>query len=387
MSSAIGDMESQFFQERSNRMEIFESLSNMGHEQVVFCHDKETQLKAIIAIHDTTLGPALGGCRFWDYKSEEEAITDVLRLSRGMTYKAAVAGLKLGGGKSVILGDPDKLKSEALFKAFGRFVQNLNGRYITAEDVNVRVSDMDAVATQTQYVTGISSRPGGSGDPSPITALGVFFGLKAAVKHKLNTDSLKGIRVAVQGIGSVGRNLCEYLHAEGAELTIADINEAEVKALATKLNAKTTSPDTILAADVDVLAPCALGAILNDKTIPTLKAKVIAGGANNQLLDEEKHGKALLDLGILYSPDYVINAGGLINVAHELKGYDRDAAKGDTQSIYDTMLEVFEIADKESIPTQEASDRLAEKRIEAGKKTDSRLNNTFDQQDWIRVPS
>ena len=364
-------------------MEIFESMVGMGHEQVVFCQEPTTGLKSIIAIHSTKLGPALGGCRFWNYESDEEAMTDVLRLSRGMTYKAAVAGLRLGGGKSVIIGNPAQLKSPEFFKAFGRFVNSLSGRYITAEDVNIKVEDMDHVATETAYVTGISNRPGGSGDPSPVTAWGVFSGLKASVKWGLKTDDLKGVRVAVQGIGSVGKNLCDYLHNEGAKLIIADINETAVKEIAAKYDAKVMSPDDIHTADADVYAPCALGAILNDQTIDSIKAKVIAGGANNQLEDELKHGTALMQKGILYAPDYVINAGGLINVAHELKGYNKDAAIKEAEGIYDTMLEIFEIAEKEKIPTQVASDRLAENRINASEST--HLSNTFNNQDWIKI--
>lgn len=364
-------------------MEIFETVMQMGHEQVVFCNEPKTGLKAIIAIHNTKLGPALGGCRFWDYKSDEEAITDVLRLSRGMTYKAAVAGLRLGGGKSVIIGDPTKLKSPDFFKAFGRFVHSLNGRYITAEDVNIKVADMDYVASETPYVTGVSSRTGGSGDPSPVTAWGVFYGLKAAVKQKLKTDSLQDLRVAVQGIGSVGRNLCDYLHNEGAKLVIADINKEAVADLASKYDATIMDPESIHTAEVDVFAPCALGGILNDNTIDQIKATIIAGGANNQLMDEDKHGEALRSKGILYSPDYVINAGGLINVAHELKGYIKQDAIKEAEGIYDTMLEIFDIAEKENIPTHVASDRLAEARVE--KDGAGHLQNTFDNQDWIQV--
>lgn len=367
-------------------MGIFDITQKAGHEQVVFCNDPATGLKAIIAIHDTTLGPALGGCRFWDYKSEDDAIFDVMRLSRGMTYKAAVAGLNLGGGKSVIIGDPSKLKSEDFFRAFGRFVNSLGGRYITAEDVNIKVDDMNNVFKETKYVTGISSRKAGSGDPSPITALGVFSGLKAAVKYKLKKDSLKDVHVAIQGVGSVGRNLCHYLHEEGAKLTIADINTDAVKALSTELGANVVSVDDIMSVEADVLAPCALGGILNDKTIPNIKAPIIAGAANNQLLDEAKHDKMLTEKGILYSPDYVINAGGLINVAHELKGFDAEAAKADTRKIYDTMLHVFSEADRLGIPTHEASDAIAEKRLkEAGYHNSKMLNKTFDNQDWITV--
>ncbi len=340
-------------------------MQTMKHEQVVFCSDKATGLKAIIAIHDTTLGPALGGCRMWPYKNDEAALEDVLRLSRGMTYKAAAAGLSLGGGKAVIIGDPEKIKSQALFRAFGRFVNSLGGRYITAEDVNIKPSDMDYVAMETRSVTGLASVPGGSGDPSPITALGVFYGLKAAVKYKLGKDSLKGLKVAVQGVGSVGSYLCQYLSQEGVELFISDINEEKLAEISKKTGATITALDKIHSADVDVFAPCALGGGLNDETIPQIKAKVIAGGANNQLLEEDKHGQAITDRGILYAPDYVINAGGLISVYQELKGYKLDAVKQKTSEIYDTCLEIFKESEEQNIPTHQASDKIAERRVHA----------------------
>lgn len=363
-------------------MGIYDMISEMGHEQVVFTHDKATGLKAIIAIHDTTLGPALGGSRFWNYASDEEAITDVLRLSRGMTYKAAVAGLPLGGGKAVIIGDAKKLKSEALFRSFGRFVNSLGGRYITAEDVNVNTKDMDYVAMETDYVSGLNIA-GGSGDPSPITALGVFHGIRATVKHKLKKDDLNGIRVAVQGVGAVGRYLCGYLKDAGASLIIADIDDKRVQEIAAKTGAKVVSVREIHAADVDVFAPCALGAILNDETIPQIKAPVIAGGANNQLADEARHGMMVREKGILYAPDYVINAGGLINVFHELKGYNSEAARSQASNIYNTLLEIYRVADDEGILSHQASDRIAERRIQAERAAVT-LRHTFDNQLWLR---
>lgn len=365
-------------------MGIFEIVSSMGHEQVVFCSDQESGLRAIVAIHDTSIGPALGGCRFWDYKNEEDAIIDVLRLSKGMTYKAAVTGLPLGGGKAVIIGNPQKLKSEKLFRAFGRFVDGLNGRYITAEDVNVRPEDINHVAKETKYVSGISQTEHGSGDPSPITALGVFSGLKAAVHYKLKTDSLKGVRVAVQGVGAVGRSLAQQLFEAGAELTIADIDLEATKRVAEKCNAKIMDPFEIHGADVDVFAPCALGGGLNDHTIPAIRAKIIAGAANNQLLEEKKHGEMLMSRGILYAPDYAINAGGLINVCHELMGYNKDKAISQTLGIYNTLLSVFESSEREKIPTWEATNKIAESRIEAARKTTPRLSNTFNNQSWIQ---
>jgi len=364
-------------------MGIFNIAAEMGHEQVVFCSDTQTGLKAIIAIHDTSIGPALGGCRFWDYRSEEEAITDVLRLSKGMTYKAAVAGLPLGGGKAVIIGNPQKLKSEQLFRAFGRFIQGLDGRYITAEDVNVRPEDINWVAAETKYVAGVSHTSSGSGDPSPVTALGVFSGLRAAVKYKLKTDSLKGLRVAVQGVGAVGKSLVQQLCEAGAIVTLADINTESAKKVAESCGATVMDPFEIHGAEVDIFAPCALGGILNDQTIPAIKAKIIAGAANNQLLDEKKHGQMLLERGILYSPDYVINAGGLINVCHELKGYNRDQAISEAKGIYKTLLDVFETAEKAGVPTWEASNHIAEKRVEEARKLHPRMSHTFNNQNWI----
>jgi leucine dehydrogenase len=343
-------------------MSVFEWMSNLDHEQIVFCHDRSTGLKAIIGIHNTTMGPALGGCRMWDYKSEEEALKDVVRLSRGMTYKAVMAGLALGGGKSVIIGDPKKLKSQAFFRAFGRFVESLGGRYITAEDVNIKVQDMEYVAMETKAVTGIGGI-GGSGDPSPVTALGVYWGIKAAVQHKLGKESLAGVRVGVQGVGSVGSWLCKYLNDDGAKLVVGDIRKESVDRMVELYGAETADANAIHKEDVDVFAPCALGAGLNDETIPQIKATIVAGAANNQLADEDKHGRQLLERGILYAPDYVINAGGLINVYQELKGYDEKAAKAKAKGIFDTLIEIFERSTKENKPTNETSDAIAEQRI------------------------
>lgn len=341
----------------------FELISKHGdHEEVIFCHNKEVGLKAIIAIHNTSLGPALGGTRMWNYKTEEEALIDVLRLSRGMTYKAAAAGLNLGGGKAVIIGDPKSEKSEALFRAFGTYVNSLHGRYITAEDVGTTVRDMEYVFMETPYVTGIPKALGGSGDPSPYTAHGVLMGLKAAVKTKLKTDSLEGIRVAVQGLGNVGSHLVEYLTKEKAIVTIADIDQEKVKFLGDKFGAKALDANEIVTSECDVFAPCALGAVVNDDTINKLKCKVIAGGANNQLA-EARHGKALQELGILYAPDYVINSGGLMNVFVELEGYSAERAIEKTTQVYDNMMHVFKIAEEEGVATNIAAHKLAEKRI------------------------
>ncbi|MBP6217763.1 MAG: Glu/Leu/Phe/Val dehydrogenase [Oligoflexales bacterium] len=365
-------------------MKTMELLSTMGHEQVLFCQDKASGLKAIIAIHDTTLGPALGGCRFWNYQTEEEALFDVLRLSRGMTYKAAVAGLHLGGGKAIIMGDPATLKSEKLFSSFGRFVNSLGGRYITAEDVNTRVEDVEQIAKETKYVTGLSK---GSGDPSPITALGVFFGIKAAVSYKLKRHHLKGIRVAVQGCGAVGRSLCRLLHADGAELFVSDINPLSTQQMALELGAKEVAPEETHKLSVDVYSPCALGAALNKKSIPEIKAAIVAGAANNQLLDEEQDGRALQNRGILYAPDYVINAGGLINVAHELAGYNEKKARADAEKIFETMLKIFKIAEDKRILTHEASNELAQSRIaEVRKQREGKhLLHAYGNQSWIHI--
>lgn len=344
-------------------MATFELISKHGeHEEVIFCHDKNVGLKAIIAIHNTALGPALGGTRMWNYKNEEEALVDVLRLSKGMTYKASAAGLNLGGGKAVIIGDPKTQKSEGLFRAFGQFVNSLNGKYITAEDVGTSVQDMEYIYMETPFVTGIPKDFGGSGDPSPYTAHGVLMGIKAAAKEKFGADSLKGIRVAVQGMGNVGSNLVKFLHEEGAETIIADIDQARTAKIATQFGSKAVSPDEILFQECDILAPCALGAIVNDQTISKFKTKVIAGGANN-VLAEGRHGDQLKEMGILYAPDYVINAGGLMNVFVELEGYTPDRAFEKTKRIYDNMLKVFEIAKRDNISTHIAADRLAEERI------------------------
>jgi leucine dehydrogenase len=293
---------------------LFDLVDFDDHEQVVFCSDDKSNLKAIIAVHSTALGPAAGGCRFWDYVDDAAALTDVLRLSKGMTYKNAMAGLKLGGGKAVIIGDASKIKSEALFKAFGNAVNNIGGRYYTAEDVNITTSDMAIVNQVTDYVSGLEGK---SGNPGPFTAIGTFLGIKAAVKFKLGRDDLTGIKVAVQGLGSVGFSLCEKLHQAGAKLVVTDINQKALDQAQQQFNATVVGLDEIYQQDVEVFAPCALGASINDDSLAQLKAVIIAGCANNQLA-ETKHDQALTDKGILYAPDYVINAGGIINVALEI---------------------------------------------------------------------
>ncbi|WP_342511456.1 amino acid dehydrogenase [Sporosarcina sp. FSL K6-1522] len=343
-------------------MKIFNYMENHDYEQLVICQDKTSGLKAIIAIHDTTLGPALGGTRMWTYASEEEAIEDALRLARGMTYKNAAAGLNLGGGKTVIIGNPKTDKNDEMFRAFGRFIEGLNGRYITAEDVGTTEADMDLINLETDYVTGTSAGSGSSGNPSPVTAYGIYQGMKAAAKEAFGSDSLAGKKIAVQGVGHVAYALCEYLHEEGAKLIVTDINEEAVQRAVDTFGATAVGINDIYSQEADIFAPCALGAIINDETIPQFKVKVIAGSANNQLKDTI-HGDKIHEMGIVYVPDYVINAGGVINVADELAGYNRERALKRVAGIYDTVEKIFAISKRDSIPTYVAADRLAEERI------------------------
>jgi leucine dehydrogenase len=343
---------------------IFGTLSQLGHEQVVFCHDEPTGLKAIIAIHNTVLGPALGGTRMWNYTSEQEAVTDVLRLSRGMTFKAAISGLNLGGGKAVIIGDAKTMKTEAFLRRFGKFVNSLNGKYITAEDVNMKTSDMEYINMETKHVTGLPESMGGGGDPSPVTAYGVYMGMKATAKKVYGSDSLTGKRIAVQGVGQVGMHLVEYLVKEKAEVFITDLFEDKVKAIANQYGVKAVGQDAIYDLDVDIYAPCALGATINDETISRLKCSIIAGAANNQLKDEVRHGYMLLDRSITYAPDFLINAGGLINVYNEFLGnYNRKRVFENAEKIYNTCLNILNLAEQEKITSQEAAIKLSEKRI------------------------
>jgi leucine dehydrogenase len=344
-------------------MGIFDRLSHKDHEQIIFCHDEVAGLKAIIAIHNTSLGPAIGGTRMWSFASEEEALEDVLSLSRAMTYKAAAAGLNLGGGKAVIIADPKKDKTEALFRSFGRFVQGLGGRYLTAEDVGTTVSDMELVRMETDYVTGISRALGGSGDPSPVTALGVYEGMKACVKRVMGKDSLDGLTVCVQGVGHVGYNLCQHLHREGVKIVVADVDQDNLRRVSEDFNVQIVATQDIYAMPCDIFAPCALGGIINDDTTAQLRCHIVAGCANNQLKDEERHSKALEKRKILYAPDYVINAGGLINVANELEGYNRERAIAQASGIHDILARIFEISDRERITTVQAANALAERRI------------------------
>ena len=339
-------------------------MENNDHEEVLFAFDRITGLRAIIAVHDTTLGPALGGTRMWPYETEAEALNDVLRLSRGMTYKSALAGLDLGGGKAVIIGDARTQKTEAMFRRFGRFVDSLNGRYITAEDVGMSTADMVNIRKETRHVAGLPIEVGGSGDPSPVTAYGVFCGMRAAAKTAFGKDSLSGRKVAIQGGGNVGRHLAGYLVKDGAIVFITDIHEDKLAAIKAEHPAvNLVKPDAIYGLDVDIYSPCALGATVNDETLAKLKCSVIAGAANNQLADEKKHGVAVMEKGMLYAPDFLINAGGIINCAWERKGYDRNAAMKQTENIYATTLEIFKRSKAENIPTYLAANQAAERRV------------------------
>jgi leucine dehydrogenase len=346
---------------------VFGQLSFNDHEQIVFCNDKDTGLKAIIGIHNSVMGPALGGTRMFNYANEWEALNDVLRLSRGMTYKAAITGLNIGGGKAVIIGDAKTQKTPELMRKFGEFVHSLSGRYITAEDVGMETSDMDLVRDVTPYVTGISEERGGSGNPSPVTAFGVYMGMKAAAKQQFGSEKLEGKKILVQGIGHVGETLVEYLTKEGANVFIADINEEKLYQVASKYNAKVFTGDDLYSADVDIYAPCAMGATINDATVNKIKAKVIAGAANNQLANENTHGLILQERGILYAPDFLINAGGIINVYAELEHYDKAEIMRKTENIYNTTLEIFEYAIANGITTHQAALTIAQNRIDLRK--------------------
>ncbi|WP_317173242.1 Glu/Leu/Phe/Val dehydrogenase dimerization domain-containing protein [Hymenobacter duratus] len=341
---------------------VFGQIAEHQHEQVVFCHDHETGLRAIIGIHNTVLGPALGGTRMWHYASDMEALNDVLRLSRGMTYKAAISGLNLGGGKAVIIGD-QTMKTEALLRKFGRFVKNLNGKYITAEDVNMTTKDMEYIRMETKHVAGLPESMGGSGDPSPVTAFGTYMGMKAAAKKAFGSDSLAGKRIAVQGVGHVGTYLLEYLQKEGAQLVVTDYYEDRALEAAARFGARAVGLDEIYDQEVDIYSPCALGATINDNTIDRLKCRVIAGCANNQLKSENVHGPALVERGIVYAPDFLINAGGLINVYSEVVGGSRQTALTQTEKIYDYTTQVLNKAEQEQSHPQAAAIRQAEERI------------------------
>jgi leucine dehydrogenase len=343
-------------------MAVFDQFT--GHEEVVYFNDPSSGLRAIIAIHSTALGPALGGTRFYPYASEADALQDVLRLARGMTYKAAAAGLDLGGGKAVIIGDPRRSKSEELMRAYGRFIASLGGRYITAEDVGTTSHDMDMIRCETRFVTGVSQSMGGSGDPSPITAYGVYLSMLACAEDSWHQHSLQGRRVAVQGAGKVGYALVKLLVEEGnAKVIVSDTDVDSLARVVRDFGVQTVPPDQIYAVECDVFAPCAMGGIINDDTIPKLRCSVVAGSANNQL-ERPDHGKTLAELGIRYAPDFVVNAGGLINVADELQGYQPERARASAESVYRTLREVFTLARENHISTAEAADRFAETRID-----------------------
>ncbi|WP_224996598.1 Glu/Leu/Phe/Val dehydrogenase [Cesiribacter sp. SM1] len=344
---------------------VFDQIEAMEHEQLVVCYDKATGLKAIVAIHNTTLGPALGGTRMWQYKNEQEAITDVLRLSRGMTFKNAISGLNLGGGKAVIIGDAQTQKTEAFMRRFGRFINGLGGRYVTAEDVNIRTSDIEYIAMETRYVSGLPEIMGGGGDPSPVTAYSTYLGMKAAAKKAWGNDSLRGKRVLVQGVGQVGSHLVERLRHEDAQVFISDISEERLRQVANRFGAEVVMGDAIYDLDLDIYSPCALGATLNDDTVSRLKCQVIAGAANNQLKDEKKHGQMLVERGIIYAPDFLINSGGVINVAAEYEGnYQRERAYQKAEKVYDICLNILNEAEAKNIGPQEAAMQMALKRIQ-----------------------
>jgi leucine dehydrogenase len=342
-------------------MGVFSQLGN-EYEEVVFFHDAPSDLRAIVAIHSTQLGPALGGTRFFPFDSEEEALRDVLRLARGMTYKAAAAGLDLGGGKAVIIGNPKRDKTEELLRAYGRLIDSLGGRYITAEDVGTTREDMDLVRRETRWVTGVSKRLGGSDDPSPVTAYGVFYGLKAVAQEAMGTDDLTGMRIVIQGVGKVGYHLAKHLVEAGAAVTVSDVDVDSLGRAVKDFGVDTVEPGKVHAVECDIFAPCALGGVIRDDTLAELKCRAVAGAANNQLGGTE-HGDALAEMGILYAPDFVINSGGLINVADELLGYDRERAMKRVEGIYRTLREVFRISQEQGIPPVKAAERLAENRI------------------------
>ena len=345
-------------------MSIFSDLSELGHEQLVFCKNDDVGLRAIIGIHSTALGPALGGTRLYNYASEADAIRDVLRLSRGMTYKAAVAGLNLGGGKAVIIGDPASIKTEGLFRAFGRHVESLGGRYITAEDMNTTVENMNWIRSETRWVTGVSTYAGGSGDPSPVTAWGVFHGIRACLEVAYGSPDVAGRTVAIQGVGAVGYHLARHLHEHGAKLIYSDVSARKLAACVDAFGGKVVDEDDYWSAECDVLAPCAIGGIVNSSTIPKIRAPIIAGAANNQLDDEARDGAALDAASIIYAPDYVINAGGLINVYAELQGHPAEKAMEDAANIFNTVKAVINKAQGQKITTTQASNQMAEDRIQ-----------------------
>ncbi len=344
-------------------MKIFETTETTGHEQILFCHDQASGLRSIIAIHDTSPGFAMGATRLWPYATEAAALTDVLRLSRGMTYKAACANIPVGGGKAVIIARPEQ-KTNELLRAYGRFIDSINGQFVTGQDVNLNAQDVRQICIETKHVVGTQERNGG---PVAATATGVLLGIQAAVEFQRQQRDLRGLKIAIQGLGNIGGALCEELHERGAKLFVTDINPERVEAIAQKYNATPVAPEDIYAVDADIFCPCALGAILNAQTIPQLKATIIAGSANNQLAHEQQDGELLSERGILYCPDYVINAGGLINVYHEMVGYEELKVFKHVQGIGNTLTEIFEQADKSQTTTNISAYCLADSRIAAAK--------------------
>ena len=343
-------------------------MAEMEHENVMFFNDNETGLKGIIAVHDTTIGPSLGGCRIWNYQNEQDAVLDVLRLSRGMTFKSAISGIDLGGGKAVIISPNKEQRTEKYWRKFGQFVDRLNGSYITAEDVGTSTREISYIMQETRHVAGKPVESGGTGDPSPFTAYGVFLGLKASVKEAFGSDDLTGKKIAVQGIGHVGKYLVDHLTKAGAKVYITDIHEDNLKAVAKESGATVVGINEIYDLDVDVYAPCALGATINTDTIGRLKCAVIAGAANNQLADEQVHGQLLLDKGILYAPDFLINAGGVISCYREVRELSEKEAMKYIDDIYSKTLQIFARSKEEKVPTQEAAIRIAKERIMRAKK-------------------
>lgn len=345
---------------------VLNQMSAMDHEQLVFCQDNQTGLKAIIGIHNTTLGPALGGTRMWAYERLEDAVEDVLRLSRGMTFKASIAGLNLGGGKAVIVGDARSLKNEALLRRFGKFVQSLNGKYITAEDVGMSTRDMEYIHAETSFVTGLPEYLGGSGDPSPVTAYGVYMGMKSAAKFAYGSDSLAGKTILVQGAGHVGSYLIDNLIKEGAKVKVSDIFEDKIQAIAKRQpSVEVVAADQVFSTNMDIFAPCALGGILNDDTLSALRCDIVAGGANNQLKSEKAHGQQMLERNMVYAPDFLINSGGLINVNGELEGYSKDAAMKKAEFIYDVCGSILTEARETNTFSGNVAINFAQRRIDA----------------------
>ncbi|MBB5877936.1 Glu/Leu/Phe/Val dehydrogenase [Xanthomonas sp. 3498] len=343
---------------------LFETLANTGHEQVVFCHNRDVGLQAIIAIHNTVLGPALGGVRMRPYANTESALQDALRLSRTMTYKNALAGLNIGGGKAVIIGDPKSDKSEALFRAFGRYVDSLGGRYITAEDVGTDVNDMEQIYLETEYVTGVHQVHGGSGDPAPFTAYGALQALMASLQRKFGHEEIGKTSIAVQGLGHIGMELVKLLKERGAKLYVTDLDPALVARAVAEYGAESVDPDDIYDVAADVLAPCAMESALDEAKLPRLKVKIVCGTANNQLANPAV-GEELHRRGILYAPDYAVNAGGVMNVSLEIDGYNRERAMRLIRSMYHNLGKIFDLSERENIPPQQAADRIAETRMQA----------------------